>query len=329
MEIWLRKLTGSIGSAYRIIACAVTVLGISSAVAIRDSPESVGLLPDLSKYAPVQAGESANVPNDGTSIKNKEAQPTVPDSDLSMTRAQALRTILFWAIVLCQFNNSVLWVGCHFNLTDLFESKGLQPDTTSQFYMTVALTRLVVSLAIGSCIVDRLNQRTYLLLAVQCIPQTSAVLMLLGHLGPTSWGSWMPSIFGCVYGTWGGIFNVVGNVVFAQIFGRAHLGAISGLAKGISLCAGALGPEFIGLAREQTGSYSAALHILAISTIVSAALLLLAPLPRPVHSTSQLHKDHERSGANPNSKVATTEDGCTAVVAPLPIGKELGGDGSH
>merc|ERR1712032_552882 len=102
---------------------------------------------------------------------------------------------------------------------------------------------------------------------------------LLGYAGPRDWNGETVIVFAMIYGVWGGIFTSVGNVVVAQLFGRSHLGSISGLWKSFSLVAGALGPEFMGIVRDITGSYDLALISLFISTVVSSILLLISPLP--------------------------------------------------
>jgi len=269
IELRLLELTGERRSTYFCIMAYVTLLSSVAAALWRDLPENCGLLPDLSQYEAMPKGsDDADEKQSGVRDESKED---------GLTRREAMQTSIFWAIVLISFNNSILWVGCHFNLLDLLKSKGLGAEAATNFYSTVSFARLIVSISLGMFCLDHLNRRAYLLLAVQAVPQMLVLLLLLGF---DTWQSWLAMIFGLIYGAWGGIFTAVGNVLYAQLFGRAHLGAISGFAKGFSLLAGAIGPEFMAIVHQWTGSYRLALKLLLVSTLVSTAMLLLAPLPR-------------------------------------------------
>ena len=54
------------------------------------------------------------------------------------------------------------------------------------------------------------------------------------------------------------VFSSVGNVVYANFFGRAHLGSIQGVGKALVVLGSALGPFPFGLCRDVSGSFDAA-----------------------------------------------------------------------
>ena len=58
------------------------------------------------------------------------------------------------------------------------------------------------------------------------------------------------------------------NVVFANFYGRAHLGAISGVVSSMVVLGSALGPMPFGVTRETSGSY--------VPALVGSAFLLVA-----------------------------------------------------
>lgn len=58
------------------------------------------------------------------------------------------------------------------------------------------------------------------------------------------------------------------NVVFANFYGRAHLGAISGVVSSMVVLGSALGPMPFGVTRETSGSY--------VPALVGSAVLLVA-----------------------------------------------------
>lgn len=252
IEIWLQSAAGGRHGAYVVVCAGVAIGGCLLAVLWRNTPESMDLLPDFCKEDPekfdIQDASSLHIQ------QGKASPNTLSTETISFTRAEAACSTLFWAIVLTQFNNSVLWVGCHFHLLDLLKERTADSTASGAFYTAVSLARVVVSTLLGMFVIDRLGAKSYILLAIQAIPQMLVTLALLGFVGPAKWERWMVFVFGMVYGSWGGIFTAVGNVVFAQLYGRAHLGSIAGLAKGFSLIAGALGPAFLGGARQIFGS---------------------------------------------------------------------------
>ena len=65
--------------------------------------------------------------------------------------------------------------------------------------------------------------------------------------------------FGVAMGLQGGIEMLVISVVYANYFGRQHLGSIAGLAATIGVAGSALGPMPLGIARDLLGSYSTVL----------------------------------------------------------------------
>eukprot|EP00930_Biecheleria_cincta_P101008 TRINITY_DN92635_c0_g1_i1.p1 TRINITY_DN92635_c0_g1~~TRINITY_DN92635_c0_g1_i1.p1 ORF type:complete len:482 (+),score=37.30 TRINITY_DN92635_c0_g1_i1:130-1575(+) len=291
IEIQLQAWTGNRQQSYYFIALYVAILACPTALMWRDSPESVGLLPDLTRYEPV--GDDSKIdPEDGEKLAVAAGSPdlTPPacaDVEVTLTRAEAVQTTMFWAIAISNINNSLLWVGCHFHLMDLFKIKGADSSDAGAFYTTVSIARLAISFSLGIFCLDRFKRRAYLLLVVQAVPQSIVILLLLGLLGPSVWQKWMIVLFALVYGSWGGISTAAGNVVYAQLFGRTHLGSITGFATAFCLAAGALGPEFMGVCKEFTGSYAPVLFFLLVSTQLSTILLLLAPIPNAAESSIQ------------------------------------------
>lgn len=279
IEIWLRDLTGSRKGAYQVIAVYVTACTCLAVLLWRDTPESVDLLPDFGR--PVVTMEpSDEAMGTAESAKGAEPQGAQEEAEVSLTRAEAMRTGVFWALSAQSVNTSVLWVGCHFHLLDLFRTKGLEGGgVASEFYLTVSATRLAISFLLGMFCIDRLQRKAVRLLVAQVVPQSFVILMLLGYVGPRVWGRHTVVFFGFVYGVWGGIMTAVGSVIYAQLFGRKYLGSITGITKGFGLTSGALGPLFVGEVRERTGSYDSALYIMFIMTQLTTLALLMTPLP--------------------------------------------------
>ncbi len=92
-------------------------------------------------------------------------------------------------------------------------------------------------------------------------------------------------VFGLCYGCFTGIFNTAVMVVYAARFGRAHLGAIGGVATGAGQIFGGAGPLLYSVVHEVSGSYSPVFVTFAVAmATVSIALFLpleVPPLPQP------------------------------------------------
>ena len=70
------------------------------------------------------------------------------------------------------------------------------------------------------------------------------------------------------------------SVVYANYFGRRHLGSIGGLAATIGIAGSALGPMPLGIARDLLGSYSTVLiGFAALPLVLGIACLLFCRPP--------------------------------------------------
>jgi len=85
--------------------------------------------------------------------------------------------------------------------------------------------------------------------------------------------------FGVGWGIQSGIEMLVMGVIFANYFGRRHLGAIAGLASTMQVAASAMGPMPIGIARELLGSYETVLTGSAIVPLLLAVTCMFFGKP--------------------------------------------------
>lgn len=257
------------------VAAYVVLLVLICSVLWKDSPESVGLLPDFARPADEDRVLEKAPLGEAPAAANKSG-----DSEVSFTRRQATQTIMFWAVVLMQFSQNTLWQGCHLHLLDVLLVRGVDAAAAGGFYTAVAVARTATSLLFSCVIMDRLGRKSYLTIAMSTVPQLLVTLLLIGALGPKSWQPSMAIVLGFLYGIWGGMVTAASNVVYAQLFGRAHLGAITGLATGCMRVSGIIGPLLFGLARDWTGSYNLPLKSVMAFTLVAAAILIGTPMPQ-------------------------------------------------
>jgi len=70
-------------------------------------------------------------------------------------------------------------------------------------------------------------------------------------------------------------------VIYADYFGRRHLGSIRGVVSPIQSITNASGPTVTALAFDLTGSYTAIFTLFAVLTTVTALCWMIATPPRP------------------------------------------------
>jgi cyanate permease len=216
---------------------------------VRDRPEDHGLLPDGMKVGG-KDGEGSNMP-----------------LEINWTRAQALRTTAFWLVTAGLSSTSMLHTGLTFHLFSIFKDSGLSSSVAASVFVPIAATAAVVQL-ISGLLIGRVPIR--LLLAL------SLVLMALNLvLAPRLDSLDMVYLFGFSMGVQVGLEMIIASVVFANFFGRLHLGSIAGFASTLFVAASALGPMPIGVARDLMGSYSAVLSVFAVIPLSLALACLL------------------------------------------------------
>ena len=70
-----------------------------------------------------------------------------------------------------------------------------------------------------------------------------------------------------------GGFPILGQLLWPEYFGRAHIGSITGLVQFITTLVGAMGPLIAGVVSDQTGSYETALYVLIFTWLACAAVI--------------------------------------------------------
>ena len=216
---------------------------------VRDRPEDHGLQPD-GLDANGEDGEESNAP-----------------IEYNWTRAQALRTSSFWLVVAGLASMSMLNTGLTFHIFSVFEDSGLSSAVAASVFVPIAATGAIVQL-LGGLLIGRVSIR---LLLAASLGMMSLVLVLAPSLSSLE----MAYFFGFCMGVQGGLEMIVSSVVFANFFGRRHLGSIAGFASTLLVGASALGPMPIGVARDLMGGYAAVLSTFAIVPFALAIACLL------------------------------------------------------
>ena len=200
----------------------------------RDRPEKYGLLPDGDTDESARGGE-----------------PGKASVEENWTRAEAVRTPAFWVVAGSAGTISMLMTGLIFHQAGIFIDQGFDAGVAASVFVPLSITMALVTLG-GGILADRLSVRILLLVAL--FAQVVAML-LVQQLD----AMWVVVGYGIVQGAVGGFYRVIMSVVWANYFGRLHLGSIMGVAQTIAIGGSALGPMPFGIARDLLGNYEAIL----------------------------------------------------------------------
>lgn len=244
-----------------IVGIGISVIGL---VFFRDNPEECGLLMDGKK------------PDDAV----EKAKPDLHPVHRQFTRAEAVRTVSFWAYTLGLAAHVLIATAMLFHLTSIGEEMGKTRDQAVTMFLYSSFlsipTRFVVSYFVDN---TRLPLRWMLMLVAMTIfSYTIGLTMLDTRAG------WLLTT--AMYGITGGIWGVLGNVPMPRYFGRDHLGAISGLMMSIMVIASALGPTIFSYGRDYLGSYRNAAYVVLTLPVVVVILAFFTRNPQRKYADS-------------------------------------------
>ena len=214
----------------------------------RSSPEAVGLSVD---------GEQ---PADSTADAAVERADTA-----QATLAEALRSPAFWVFALASSVYGLVASGIGLLNESILAERGFRPDVYYTALAVTAITGLAGNFAAGA-LAPRLSLRVILVTALAVL---AAGLTALAHVSTET----QVMAQAVAMGIAGGFITVVFFSFWGQAYGRQHLGRIQGAAQAMTVVASAIGPLFLAVWVDRTGSYAAAFYVLAA---IVAALGLAA-----------------------------------------------------
>lgn len=219
----------------------------------RDRPEDHGLLPD-----------GADLPAD-MALRDQH-------SVAGWTKAQAMQTSAFWAAAVSLAATAALGTGLYFHMVSIFESQGLSAEAAAATYLPISIISALVKLGSGY-LVERVPVGRLL---------AAGLVALSGALGLAQSLTGVPLalVYGLALGVSNGVSGTVSSMVWADYFGREHLGSIAGLGATLSRVASALGPLPLALAFDSFGTYAGILRIEAAIPLALAAVNLVVKPPQ-------------------------------------------------
>jgi len=221
-------------------------------LAIR-SPEDVGLLPD-----------NGEVPKQGA------RQRVTAATERSFTLREATRTLRFWVLLLAIVFGSYSLQTNTIIMKPYFDEIGFTSAVSASALSIYGLFSIGARFLWGY-VSGRFSGRQALIM--QSVATALAVVLLLQVDSQTF------LYFAVAYtGLMLGGFPILGQLLWPEYFGRAHIGSITGLVQFVTTLIGALGPLIAGVVSDQTGSYETALYVL-IGTWLACGAVIFAIRP--------------------------------------------------
>ena len=237
---------------------SVLLLIAPAAVFMRRRPEDLGLQPD---------GEERRE-SDLSSGSGPRRWPEV-----SLTLREAIHTRALWLIIVTVGAGLFAMGAVNLHMIANFQDQGISAgkavSVTSVFAATSAASMVPLGL-----LMERLHVR-YGTMLVAGILMVAMIIVIKADTYP------LAMLFGVVFGVGGGGWVVVQSLLFADYFGRHHLGAIRGFAAPITGSFSTLGPVVAGLVRDVSGSYTPAfLAFMGLFALMIVAMALAVPPQR-------------------------------------------------
>ena len=258
--LWWIERSGWRG-AWREMAVGLLVTGVVAALLFRDRPEDVGLEVDGGTTLTVDEDLERAAEGSGLDVRGWDvgggASGEVPDENemavkvLDVPRAVAIRTLGFWLLTITISIQALVGTALTFHIVDLGAEHGLAAQQAVRLFLPMSMVSIGVGFLVG-WLVDRAPM-------VRLV-QLMLVAEALAFFGPIHLGA-LPGKAAMVvgWGIAGGCYGPLTVAALPRLFGRAHLGAISGVMTMCLVIASALGPAIFAFSRATSGSYEAAL----------------------------------------------------------------------
>jgi len=233
-----------------MLVWALTLVPVS--LWLRRQPEDMGLLPDGAR------------PEDENKQDGKVTGQ--PKTERSYTVKEALRTKPFWIILVAFCLTNFVNTGINFNLVPHLTDSGLTEAQAVTVLLVWALMAVPATLGFG-VLAEKMSVR-YLMMVSSTGVALGILLFLLVDGFP------LGLLFAVIHGaSFGGSFLVL-QLLLADHFGSASLGALRGFILPWQMVANAMGPLTATLVFDTTGGYTP----IFVTYIVLQGILLLALL---------------------------------------------------
>ena len=225
---------------------------------LRRQPEDIGLLPDGEKRSLEESEES-------------RGEPELEEQ--SWTRSEAIRTPVFWVMVfgfgIAGFATSIQAV---FRIPHFVE-RGIDAQLVAWAVSADAIAAGICAAFIAGRLSDRFSPR-YMAMFGFLILINAAVFTLIGDTISDLFIAYLS------FGIAMAFIMVAQNVLWANIFGRAHLGSIRGVTIPLIMLISATAFPITGYIRDEVGEYTPVWWISAAGLVLAFTIISQVRTPR-------------------------------------------------
>jgi rhodanese-related sulfurtransferase/cyanate permease len=220
----------------------------------RSSPDTIG----------------ANLDGDPSPSASGESVAEKPDTK-QWTLGETLRSPAFWVFALASSVYGLVASGIGLLNESILVERGFTADIYYTALAVTAITGLAGNFAAGA-LAPRVSLRAILVVAMVVL---AAGLAALARVSTPA----QVMVQAVAMGIAGGFVTVVFFSFWGHAYGQVHLGRIQGAAQAMTVLASAVGPLFLAVWVERTGSYASAFYVLAVITVVLGLAACVVSIP--------------------------------------------------
>ncbi len=174
-------------------------------------------------------------------------KPLVQDTLKNYTAVEARRQLRFWIMMITLGFWTFFSTAFTFHVVSIFHEVGVSAEKAVQIFLPISFISVAAQF-ISSYLSDRISLKwLFLGFNIAIMLATVALLGLGSRIGDL--------ILLIAYGAASGLFSMLSVVAWPKLYGRTHLGAISGFAMSIIVAGSAIGPWVFSLVYTISGSY--------------------------------------------------------------------------
>lgn len=232
--------------AWRVIALGILLIALPTALILfRDSPERCGMVMEGGLRPP--------------KIRMKRREHHAADANL----AEARRDPRYWAYAFFLAWWAMIGTAFTFHVVDIFAARGVDAGAAVAIFLPVTFVSVLTNF-LGGWAADAADLPPLYFTGVLGMAVVGAAMLFPMF-------SWSRIVLIGGYGLAGGLWSVLNTLAWPRLFGREHLGEISGSIMSFMVAGSAVGPWVFSLLRSAAGGYFGA----GIFTIAGSAALLL------------------------------------------------------
>src|SRR5699024_5908515 len=225
---------------------------------VRNKPEEMGLEPD-------------GFLEDKRHNSQYKLGISIVETEENWTLKEAMKTITFWAILICVGIPAMVNTGITFHIISIFGTNELSPELAALVLSLMAFVGIPMSFVSGY-ITEKI--KTNYLLVIIFIIQIILLLMLL-----VTTNFIIAILFGVLWGVANGIERIGLNVIWPNYFGRKYIGSINGVGATVGVLGSAFGPLPFGIGYDVFQNYTIVIIITLIFPIIGVFCSLIAKKP--------------------------------------------------